>query len=412
MNVEIYQSVLQYLLNHSFQGNTDKAYKRELRRKASNYSVKNGKLYRKSNNIVQQLVIQENELPNILIEVHDNAGHQGINNTYNIAHEHYYWPNQTQTIGKYIKNCERCKMNQVSLRKPTETLKPLPVISRPWYRVGMDLTGPLIPSNGYSYILTMVDHFTKWVETRPLKNKETVEVARAVFSIYCSKGAPAQIISDNGPEFTSKLMSDLQSRYNCRLIFSAPYHPQTNGLVEAYHKIIKAALCKTIEDKKEVWADYLEQVTFGLNIRPRKDSTGFSAFELMHGFRKPRLPIEATNTDNEEPQMRTFDCEDTLLEFNQEVAKLRESVFESVSTNLLASKKKMKKSFDKKVNSTAFLKLKLGDNVLIPNRRRRKGHLEDMWQGPFPIKKINLETVVVIKGSSELRIKRTQVCYP
>ena len=52
----------------------------------------------------------------------------------------------------------------------------------------------------------MVDHFTKFVETRKLRNKETIEVARSVFSVYCSKGAPNQIITDNGRESTSKLM--------------------------------------------------------------------------------------------------------------------------------------------------------------------------------------------------------------
>ena len=97
----------------------------------------------------------------------------------------------------------------------------------------MDLTGPLIQSEGFQYILTMVDHFTKWVETRPLKTKATNEVSKGIFSIYCSKSAPVQIISDNGGDFRSKLMEYLQKEYNCHLIFTAPYSPQTNGLTES-----------------------------------------------------------------------------------------------------------------------------------------------------------------------------------
>lgn len=164
MDSEKYQAIIQYLLNKSFKINTDKHYKRQLRRTAANYCVTNGKLFRKNaGGQTEKLVIQETEIQKILVEIHDDAGHQGINNTYNLAHQRYYWPNQTSTIEKYVKNCDRCKMNQLSLRKPTEALKPLPVIARPWYRVGMDLTGPLVLSNGYTYILTMVDHFTKWV---------------------------------------------------------------------------------------------------------------------------------------------------------------------------------------------------------------------------------------------------------
>ena len=39
----------------------------------------------------------------------------------------------------------------------------------------MDLTGPFIESKGYIYILTAIDHFTRWLETRPLRNKEAKE---------------------------------------------------------------------------------------------------------------------------------------------------------------------------------------------------------------------------------------------
>lgn len=206
-------------------------------------------------------------------------------------------------------------------------------------------------------------------------------------------------------------MSELQSGYNCKLIFSAPYHPQTNGLVEAYHKIIKASLCKTIDDKKENWAGYLEQVTFGLNIRPRSDSTGFSAFELMHGFRKARLPSEIENLIYANNQTSCNDNLelDTLMEFNKEVERLKETVFETASRNLLNSKENMKRKYDKNLNSSSPVKLKVGDNVLIPNRKRRKGMLEDKWEGPFPIKKLNKDTILIEKATSEIRIKHTQV---
>ena len=100
---------------------------------------------------------------------------------------------------------------------------------------------------------------------------------------------------DNCPEFTNMISKSLQEVHNCKLIFSSPYHPQTNSLVESAHKTIKRALIKSINEKREDWFHYLvEQVTFSLNIRPR-ETTGYSAFELMHGSRKPRLPNEAEN---------------------------------------------------------------------------------------------------------------------
>ena len=134
----------------------------------------------------------------ILTEIHDNSGHQCIRYTYHIGKDRYYWPSMLKDIELYVQACVRCIRNQPSLKSPTVPLQPLPVITKVWFRVGMDLTGPLIESNGYKYILTVIDHFTRWIETRPLRMKEAREVARGLFSIYCRQGAPVQIISDNG----------------------------------------------------------------------------------------------------------------------------------------------------------------------------------------------------------------------
>ena len=134
----------------------------------------------------------------------------------------------------------------------------------------MDLTGPFIESEGYKYILTFIDHFTKWIETRPLRTKEANEVVEGIFSIYCRQGAPIQIVTDNGPEFTSMFSIALQESHNCKLIFTTPYHLQTISLVEPSHKALKRSLIKSIGEKSGNWFHYLEQVTYSLNIRPRK----------------------------------------------------------------------------------------------------------------------------------------------
>ena len=167
------------------------------------------------------VVIQSDEIPNIMQEIHDNVGHQCSRYSYSIAKERYFWPAMLKQIEHYVDNCIRCQKNQPTLKAPTTPLQPLPVITKVWFRVGMDLTSPLIDSEGYKYILTFMDHFTKWIETRPLRSKEAIEVARGIFSIYCRLGAPVQIICDNGTEFKNQISKELHEAHNCKLIFSA-----------------------------------------------------------------------------------------------------------------------------------------------------------------------------------------------
>jgi len=53
------------------------------------------------------------------------------------------------------------------------------VTGEPWERLGIDVTGPHPTSaSGNVYILTIIDHFTKWVELFPMRNQEAPTVAK------------------------------------------------------------------------------------------------------------------------------------------------------------------------------------------------------------------------------------------
>ena len=52
----------------------------------------------------------------------------------------------------------------------------------------------------------IVDYFTKWVTTVPLKSKEGREVAEAIYKYQiCQFGIPFEIHTDQGPEFCNDL---------------------------------------------------------------------------------------------------------------------------------------------------------------------------------------------------------------
>ncbi len=68
--------------------------------------------------------------------------------------------------------------------KQTGCLHPIPVKSKLWCQVGMDLIGPLpITSRGNKYIATLTDYFSKWPEAAALPNKSVEQVAYFVYSV-------------------------------------------------------------------------------------------------------------------------------------------------------------------------------------------------------------------------------------
>ena len=152
---------------------------------------------------------------------------------------------------------------------------------------------------------------------------------------------------------------------------------------------------------------------FSINIRPR-ETTKYSAFELMHGCRKPRLPFEAENlaflypdVSMEENSLKDDGNDDELLQFMKNE---QEDSFQQAGKNLINSKKIMKEQFDKKVNPITQ-SFKVNDEVLIENvsrMRSKGGKLQDKWIGPYPTTKVSTRMLQVCKNKAITRVKRSK----
>ena len=75
--------------------------------------------------------------------------------------------------------------------------------------------------------------------------------------IFTRFGVPREIVTDNGTQFTSKLMKELTKKYGINHCKSSPYHPQANGQVESTNKVVESILTKTIQLHYKDWADKL-----------------------------------------------------------------------------------------------------------------------------------------------------------
>ena len=65
-------------------------------------------------------------------------------------------------------------------------------------------------------------------------------------------------------------------------IFSAPYHPQSNGKLETFHKFLKLTLKKMCAEDQDNWDDYIKQVLGTYRGVPNL-TTGESPFFLVYG---------------------------------------------------------------------------------------------------------------------------------
>jgi putative transposase len=71
--------------------------------------------------------------------------------------------------------------------------------------------------------------------------EKALENARALG--HLQDGRKPQLLSDNGPGFTSFVLAEYLDAHGVSHIFGAPYHPQTQGKIERFHRSIKAQVC-------------------------------------------------------------------------------------------------------------------------------------------------------------------------
>jgi transposase InsO family protein len=145
-----------------------------------------------------------------------------------------------KAITKMAKACLQCQRGKVHRHvhlQPTE----IPVPHRRFAHLHVDLVGPLPPSRGHTYLFTIIDRTSRWPEAIPLASITAADCARALFAGWVSRfGVPATITSDRGAQFTSALWAGLCSLLNIQHSPTTAYHPQSNGLVERFHRRLDA----------------------------------------------------------------------------------------------------------------------------------------------------------------------------
>ena len=127
----------------------------------------------------------------------------------------------------------------------------------------------------------MVDHWSRWPEAIPVKDISATTCADALVRGWIARfGIPNNLTSDRGAQFTSALWAELGKTLAIKNINTTAYHPQANGLVERFHRTLKAALMATGEAAS--WMGRLPQVLLGIRTA-RKEDTGFSPAEVIYG---------------------------------------------------------------------------------------------------------------------------------
>jgi hypothetical protein len=145
-----------------------------------------------------------------------------------------------------VKNYHECQIGK-KVRKKYGDL-PEKLAERPiaLNRVDVDLIGPLTintPSGNKELLaLTMIDPSTGWFEVKDVKDKSAEESMNTCDEVWLSRyPRPEYIGFDNGGIYKN-VFEELVNNYGVKKKNSAPFNPQSNGIIEIVHLTLNDSL--------------------------------------------------------------------------------------------------------------------------------------------------------------------------
>ncbi len=207
-------------------------------------------------------------------------GHPGVRATRRLLSSRFLWQGMARDINLWARQCIPCQSSKVHTHiSPPPSSIPFP--SRRFSHIHVDMVGPLPSSQGHTHIFTIIDRTTRWVEAVPLPTPTARSCADALCSTWVSRfGLPHTITSDRGSQFVSSLWSNLSSFLNVSHITTTAFLPQSNGLLERFHRRLKATLRARCASPD--WVAHLPWVLLSYRSSPH-DATNLSPAEAVFG---------------------------------------------------------------------------------------------------------------------------------
>jgi len=200
----------------------------------------------------------------------------------------------------------------------------------PMSKLHIDLVGPFPRSyDGFTYILTALCSFTKYLITVPLKDKSAFAVARELVRRVYLQYSPSEItVHDGGREFCNSLMRDINQLMEIQGCKVTPYRPVGNSPVERVHGTINQLMAKLVALNQKNWSDCIPYVTYAYNTS-HHSSTLFTPFYLMF-LREPRVSYDFICEPS--PVMTAETPEEYVLQMKQRMRDAYDLVFEQLQS--------------------------------------------------------------------------------
>ena len=264
-----------------------------------------------------RVVVPESLRSEVLSMLHET--HVGIVRMKQLARNLVWWPGLDKALELTVKTCGACQQHQNT--PPIAPLHPWLWPNKPWSRIHIDFAGPF---QGRHFLIA-VDTHSKWPEVREMSTTTAAKTIIVLREMFANNGLPDQIVSDNGPQFTSYDFQHFCKANGIKHIRTAPYHPSSNGLAERFVQTFKQAMRKAEKDPL-LFSHKLASFLLTYRATPHATTNVAPCILFMGRPLRTRLDcmkpdVESTVTRNQTAQKLHHDggCKERTLQLGQAV---------------------------------------------------------------------------------------------
>ena len=226
----------------------------------------------------------------VIANTHLEMQHAGEHKTMDLVRSRVFWKKLSKDVRNFVSSCRTCQIK--NLRADSYSyLHDVPP-SIPFARIAVDLSyGFCTSAQGNNVVLTAICLLTSYPFAVPIKDRTAKSVAAAFQQILNQTCACTEVLSDNGPEFTSKEFRALVTARGIKHVTTAPYSPQSNAVKERWHRYMNEVIrvsASTLEEN--AWEEAIEAALHAYRCLPHT-TTGESPYFLVHGY-DPKIAVD------------------------------------------------------------------------------------------------------------------------
>jgi len=135
---------------------------------------------------------------------------------------------------------------------------------------------------GYYYLISTLDDFSRfilgWRVQSSMASARIMEVIQDAIEFCGIPTVPVEpgpaLLTDRGPGFLSKALEEFLKIRAMKHIVASPYHPQTNGKLERYHRTAKARVNVFVYDSPEGLTEAMDEFVTYYNYQRYHEALG------------------------------------------------------------------------------------------------------------------------------------------